>query len=89
MQEGPEGLTGAHSSNSSEQEIARQRIRELIQEHKVLNDELKRLISEEGNLVAKSSAEEIAFAHMEQITKREFEIIDKQKEIIDEITRRL
>lgn len=87
MQEGREEFIGAHSFNSAEQEAARRRIQELIEEHNVLNDELRHLISEEGVLIAKNSAEEVDYVRIEKISKCEIEIVNQQKEIIDEITR--
>jgi acetolactate synthase small subunit len=89
MQEGSEGLTGARSLSSSEIETLHKQGHELVEEHNVLDDELRRLVSEEATLIAKNSAEEASFTRMEEITKREMEIIIRQKEIIDEMALRL
>ncbi len=85
MQEGPEGLNGPHSLNSSEIEAQRKQSHELVEEHRLLDDELRRLVSEEATLIAKNGAEEASFARLEEIAKREMEIIIRQKDIIDEM----
>ena len=87
MEERREQIIDAHSFSAAEQEAVHQRIRELIDEHNVIGDELRRLVSEEGSLVAKDNVEDADYVRIDEINKREIEIINKQTEIIDEMSR--
>jgi hypothetical protein len=87
MPESPSELNNDKSLEPAEQEVRKQRFQELAELHRLLETEMGKLIAEEGVLIAKNSEDETDFIRLQEINRREVEIIDEQKEIVEAMAR--
>jgi hypothetical protein len=83
MEEMPKEEKTNQSSECGEQEVKKQRIRGLVEQHNLLDDEMVNLIAEEGAIITKNSDNEAAYTRLQEISRREIEVIEKEREIVD------
>jgi hypothetical protein len=86
MQETPNEFKSNQPSESSEQEVSRQRISELIEQRNFLTTELKGLIEEERAIIAGRASDDASFERLIAINQRERELVEKQGEIETDVS---
>ncbi len=85
MPETPKEFNISQHPESTEQEIRKQHIHELFERHTLLAKELKEFIEQEGNLIAANRDDEASYKRLDEIYRRERELIEKQGEIEKEM----
>jgi hypothetical protein len=87
MPESPRKSNHENSFEPAGQEVRKQRFQALAEQHDLLDTEMGKLIAEEWSLIAKNGEDEADFLRLQEINRREIEIIEMQKEIIEGMAR--
>ena len=85
MPETPKEFNASQHQESTEQEAREQNVHELFERHTLLANELKELVGEEGILIAANRNDKASYKRLDEINRRERELIEKQGEIEKEM----
>jgi hypothetical protein len=83
MQEAPEHFNGNELAEPVENESNKQRLRELVERHALLDNEMGDLIAEEGSLIAKNGEDDADEKRLQEINRREIEILEEENRIVE------
>jgi hypothetical protein len=83
MPETPSEFNNDQSFEPAEQEARKQQFQKLAEQHRLLEDEMENLIAEEETLIGKNSEDETDFVRLQEINRREIEIVEEEKGIVE------
>jgi tRNA G18 (ribose-2'-O)-methylase SpoU len=83
MLETPKEFNNNELPGSVENESKKQRRRELVERHALLDNEMGNLIAEEGALIAKNSEDDADDKRLQEINRREIDILEEERRIVE------